>query len=86
MRLSEEQLAVVNSNKEHITVNAGPGTGKTTLLLAIAKANPDRRHLILCFNATIKEEIEEKLKKQGINNAIVKTFHGKKNCSIKNII
>jgi helicase, uvrD/REP family len=76
MRLSEEQLAVVNSNKEHITVNAGPGTGKTTLLLAIAKANPDRRHLILCFNATIKEEIEEKLKKQGINNAIVKTFHG----------
>ena len=49
MRLSEEQLAVVNSNKEHITVNAGPGTGKTTLLLAIAKANPDRK----CYSQNI---------------------------------
>ena len=76
MNLSEEQLAVINSKKENITVNAGPGTGKTTLLLAIAKANPDKKHLILCFNSTIKTEIEEKLKKQNINNAIVKTFHG----------
>lgn len=76
MSLSEEQLAVINSNKRNITVNAGPGTGKTTLLLAIAKANPDKQHLILCFNSTIKIEIEEKLKKQNINNAIVKTFHG----------
>ena len=76
MKLSDEQLAVINSNKQHITVNAGPGTGKTTLLLAIAKANPDKKHLILCFNSTIKIEIEEKLKKQDINNAIVKTFHG----------
>lgn len=83
MNLSDEQLAVINSNKQHITVNAGPGTGKTTLLLAIAKSNPDKQHLILCFNSTIKIEIEEKLKKQGINNAIVKTFHGKKNCLIK---
>ena len=37
MRLSEEQLAVVNSNKEHITVNAGPGTGKTTFTKFLGK-------------------------------------------------
>ena len=37
MRLSEEQLAVVNSNKEHITVNAGPGTGKTTVARIVGR-------------------------------------------------
>ena len=75
MRLSEEQLAVLQSNKQHLTVNAGPGTGKTTLLLNIAKHRTNEKHLILCFNSTIKEEIKEKLQKQGISNVEVFTFH-----------
>lgn len=75
MRLSDEQLAVLQSNKQHLTVNAGPGTGKTTLLLNIAKHRPNEKHLILCFNSTIKEEIKEKLQKQEISNAEVFTFH-----------
>ena len=32
MELSSEQLAVLRSDKKHLIVNAGPGTGKTTLL------------------------------------------------------
>ena len=63
MELSSEQLAVLQSNKQHLVVNAGPGTGKTTLLLNIAKHRTDEKHLILCFNSTIKEEIKEKLNK-----------------------
>ena len=75
MELSSEQLAVLQSNKQHLVVNAGPGTGKTTLLLNIAKHRTDEKHLILCFNSTIKEEIKEKLNKQKILNADVYTFH-----------
>ena len=75
MRLSDEQLAVIESTKKHITVNAGPGTGKTTLLLNIAKHRINESHLILCFNSTIKEKIKEKIEKQEIKNAEVYTFH-----------
>ena len=75
MELSSEQLAVLQSNKQHLVVNAGPGTGKTTLLLNIAKHRTNEKHLILCFNSTIKEEIKEKLNKQKILNADVYTFH-----------
>ena len=75
MELSGEQLAVLQSNKQHLIVNAGPGTGKTTLLLNIAKHRTNEKHLILCFNSAIKEEIKEKLNKQNILNADVYTFH-----------
>jgi len=36
MELSSEQLAVLQSNKQHLIVNAGPGTGKMISILFIA--------------------------------------------------
>lgn len=75
MQLTKEQLQIINSNLQDITVNSGPGMGKTTLLLEIAKQHKDKKHLILCFNSNVKKEIQDKIKKQQIKNAEVMTFH-----------
>ena len=62
MQLTKEQLQIINSNLQDITVNSGPGMGKTTLLLEIAKQHKDKKHLILCFNSNVKKEIQDKIK------------------------
>ena len=53
MELTSQQEAVVAQRVgkgEILLVNAYAGTGKTTTLEWIARSNPDRRYLYLCFN------------------------------------
>ncbi|EHO19785.1 hypothetical protein HMPREF9466_01716 [Fusobacterium necrophorum subsp. funduliforme 1_1_36S] len=75
MQLTKEQQIIVNSPLKDITVNSGPGMGKTTLLLEITKKEQNKKHLILCFNSSVKQEIQEKINKNNIKNAEVMTFH-----------
>ncbi|CAL7870809.1 UvrD-helicase domain-containing protein [Fusobacterium necrophorum] len=75
MQLTKEQQIIVNSPLKDITVNSGPGMGKTTLLLEITKKEQNKKHLILCFNSSVKQEIQEKISKNNIKNAEVMTFH-----------
>ena len=47
MNHTNEQLAIINSTLNKITVNAGPGMGKSHLLLSIAEHNKKETNQIL---------------------------------------
>lgn len=55
-----EQQAIVDSSASFLRVNAFAGTGKTTTLVAYAKARPRQRMLYLAFNKGIQLEATRK--------------------------
>ena len=73
MILTQEQKDIIKSVKtqDKIKINAYAGTGKTTILIEIAKAYPDKKILYMVFNKSIKEEVSKKASQ----NLVVKTFH-----------
>lgn len=75
MNHTSEQLAIINSTLNKITVNAGPGMGKSHLLLSIAEHNKKETNQILCFNSMIRRELIEKAKTKHIGNVKIDTFH-----------
>lgn len=75
-KLTEEQMKVVTDEAPIKRVDSVPGAGKTTVLLEVVKYAKEKQHLLLCFNASIKDEIKEKVKREGITNVDVYTFHG----------
>lgn len=75
MTHTSEQLAIINSTLNKITVNAGPGMGKSHLLLSIAEHNKNESNQILCFNSMIRKELIEKAKNKHIGNVKIDTFH-----------
>lgn len=70
----EQQEAVdfVCENDQDLIINAYAGTGKTSTLVQIVKANPNVRFLYLAFNRAVKKEAESKFAK----NCKVYTLHG----------
>ena len=74
-RLSQEQLAVIRSLKDHerLRVEGGAGTGKSLLALEAARMLADDGHRVLltCFNRKLAESLDEKL-----DDAEVAHFHG----------
>lgn len=75
MNYTKEQQQIINSNLNEIIVNAGPGMGKTHLLLGIAEKDKEKLKGILCFNAPIRKEIIQKANKNHIELIEVNTFH-----------
>ena len=75
MEYTKEQQTIINSNSTNILVNAGPGMGKTHLLLGIAKKYNNQTKGLLCFNAPIRKEIIDKVNKNDIDMIDVNTFH-----------
>ena len=53
IQLSEEQQCILDTVKEghNVMVDAVAGTGKTTLILSIAREMPDTKILQLTYNA-----------------------------------
>lgn len=74
MKLTKEQKQVVES-KGDIIVNSVAGSGKTTTLVAYAKARPDSRILYLAFNKSVKTEAIRKFSEMGISNITIETAH-----------
>lgn len=74
---SLEQTAVLEAVAQgfNVCVDAVPGSGKTTLALLIAAMNPTKQVLILTFNARLKSETRDKIKKYGLHNATAHSFH-----------
>ena len=67
--LTDEQNEVIECSKklkqnELLKINAFAGTGKTTTLIEITKANIDKKYLYLAFNSSI---VKEAKKKFGVN-------------------
>lgn len=72
MELTQEQKEVVCSEAKNLIVNAFAGTGKTSTLVAFAKARPQKRFIYLAFNRAIKEDAAKKFP----SNVRCVTTHG----------
>ena len=74
---SEEQNCIIShlKNNKNIIVDAIAGAGKTTTSLLIAKNIPDKNILLLTYNAALKLETREKIKKYKLNNITAHSFH-----------
>lgn len=75
MKLTEEQLAIINSNG-NIKINAVAGSGKTTTIIEYAKARPPESNILyIAFNKSVKLEASKKFASKGLYNVKVETAH-----------
>jgi len=75
MKLTPEQKAIV-ATRGNLKINAVAGSGKTSTLLAYAKAQPAKaKGLYLAFNKTVKIEAREKFTQAGLPQVRVETAH-----------
>ncbi|MDA3866035.1 MAG: UvrD-helicase domain-containing protein [Salinivirgaceae bacterium] len=75
MKLTEEQQQIIASEGD-IRINAVAGSGKTTTVVAYAKARPRQsRILYLAFNRSVKIEAVQKFYRAGLPNVKVETAH-----------
>lgn len=83
MKLTQEQLNIINSNG-NIKINAVAGSGKTTTIIEYAKALPkNSKILYLAFNKSVKMEAIKKFAGEGLTNVKVETAHS---LAYKNIV
>lgn len=74
-RLTEEQLAIINSTG-NIRINAVAGSGKTTTIIEYAASRPPHsRILLIAFNRSVKLEAAKKIAARGLSNVQVETAH-----------
>lgn len=75
MKLTAEQEAIVHTTG-NIKINAVAGSGKTSTVIAYAKARPaSARILYLAFNRSVRLEAQKKFVAQGLPNVTVETAH-----------
>ena len=77
MILSQEQQHILDEVRggDNVMVDAVAGTGKTTLILSIARELPDKRILQLTYNASLRKDVKETILKQELTNINVHTYH-----------
>lgn len=73
LKLTDEQEAIRTAYMagDHLVVQAGAGTGKTSTLIALAEAMPRKRATYIAFNKSIQLEAASKFS----NNVSAKTAH-----------
>ena len=64
MRASSEQLAIIKASQslqqgQVMKIDACAGSGKTSTLVAVANANPQKRYLYLAFNRSIADKANQ---------------------------
>ncbi|MGO4875006.1 UvrD-helicase domain-containing protein [Pedobacter psychrotolerans] len=75
MEWTKQQKDIIHSSGD-IKINAVAGSGKTTTIIAYAKARPSRsRILYLAFNKAVKSEAAQKFSEKGLQNVTVETAH-----------
>lgn len=70
-KLTDEQEFILESKNEILVINAYAGAGKTSTLLAIAKARPEHQILYLAYNREMAKEAQSKFPK----NVTCRTVH-----------
>lgn len=75
--LSEEQQKILNEVRDghNVMVDAVAGTGKTTLILSIARELNDKRILQLTYNASLRKDVKETIERNELTNITVHTYH-----------
>lgn len=73
IRPTAEQQAIIDAapTGEHLTIEAGAGSGKTSTLKLVAAAMPNRRGVYLAYNKAIATDAEKSFP----NNVTCKTAH-----------
>jgi superfamily I DNA/RNA helicase len=71
LRPTPQQDNIINFDGDYLLVMSGAGTGKTSVLVEYAKANPRVRMLYVCYNKAIKLEAVRKFPK----NVVCRTLH-----------
>lgn len=74
---SAEQLCVNEALRSgyHVLVNSCAGSGKTTTCCTLAAANPEVAFLLMTYNARLKVETKQRVKRLAIKNLEVHSFH-----------
>jgi len=74
---TEEVLRIIEDLRQGFNplVIAWPGTGKTSLALEIARVFAHLKILLIVYNAALKSETREKIKKYGLTNMTCHSFH-----------
>ena len=77
IELSAEQATILTyiKNGKNVVVDSCAGTGKTTLILSVAKALSDKKLLQMTYNSMLRYEVKDRVKRSQINNMKVHTFH-----------
>ena len=75
--LSAEQANILShiKNGKNVVVDSCAGTGKTTLILSVAKALSDKQLLQMTYNSMLRCEVKDRVKRSEIKNMKVHTFH-----------
>jgi len=72
----EQQLVIENlSNNNNVIVNSVAGSGKTTNILHIASKLPNKKILLLTYNARLKAETRNKIKENKLKNIEGHSYH-----------
>lgn len=74
MRLTPEQEQAVHTEGNQ-KIEAVAGSGKTSTLLAYAKARPKQSILYLAFNRAVRDDADKKMLQQGLKHVTVQTAH-----------
>lgn len=74
---SDEQSRIVNDvvKGNNVCVDAVAGSGKTTTILHIAKALPDKSLLVVTYNKQLRLETKSRINRLGITNVEMHTYH-----------
>lgn len=75
---SEEQKVIIDAINlnSNISVDAVAGSGKTTTLIFIAKAFPQKKILQITYNKQLKFEVRNRAEKEGVeSNLKIHTYH-----------
>jgi len=79
--ISDEQLQIINAVKEgfNVQVDAVAGSGKTTTILSLADAMPDKTIIQLTYNRELMEEVKQKKAQLSdtmyLDNLSIYTYH-----------
>jgi hypothetical protein len=74
--ISNEQSNIIKSIENHnIIVDSVAGSGKTTTILYITKANPNKNILLLTYNSKLKIETRNRVKNLNLKNLEVHSYH-----------
>lgn len=73
----EQQLILISFNEgNNIAIEACAGSGKTTAIILLALANPNKQFIVFTYNRRLSDETKERLNKFGITNVEIQTYHG----------